>query len=75
MELVGFQVKRRMLRPHGISSLSVSSSETGEFCHSHRSRPWAPSTYPINRSIGQEEKQDLVCFAFQLEKRSGRSVH
>lgn len=76
MELMGFQVKRRMLRPHGISSLIVSSSETAEVHHLHRSCSRASSTYSINKSIGQEEKQDLVlCFAFQLEKCNGCSIH
>lgn len=60
MELVGFHVKTRTLRPHGMSSLAVSSSEIGEVRCLHRSCPWASSTYFINKSIGQEEKQDLV---------------
>lgn len=60
MELVGFQVKTRILRPHGISSLTVSSSETEEVRCLHKSCPWASSTYSTNKSIGQEEKQDLV---------------
>lgn len=60
MKLVGFQVKTRIFRPHGISSLTVSSSETGEVHHLHRSCPWASSTYSINKSTGREEKQDLL---------------
>lgn len=76
MGLVGLQVKRRMLRPHGISSLTVSSCETGEVCHLHRSCPRPSSIYSINKSIGREGKQALVlCFAFQFKKCNGCSVH
>lgn len=69
VELMGFQVKRRMLRPYGIISLTLSSSAIGEVCHFTGAILGHLPLTPINKSIGQEEKQIWSCvFCFLTQK-------